>query len=435
MNIWGILQILLTAFETGLCIWTCDMVVYDGELVKEHKKNIILWSVIMTIHMACTRRTSFFSWIVFLIQILGVWGGIIFKEKRNQELLFAVIFDYYLLTALLDLTLSFLAASYLSESFWDEIYYQFGIGRILIYFLSRIIMYSMCLIVRHYKRKYRFSLENYKGVLYSIGTIGCIWGWWLLMTLVDHGSDTGLSDSFFIVTCLVILIAIMAIELKNTHLKTQSRMALMKNELLEENYNNLRNLYKNNQYIYHDFKHHIVILRNYLVKEEYEKARLYMDQIAGPIERLNNYVSSGCDVLDLVLNIKEYEANQKGIRYKVDIDRDIKFRVNDNELGNIFFNLLDNAIEACERIQNREKWIHVTIKKKNQIHIIKVENSIEKQIFMKDGEYVTEKDNKELHGLGMKSVEVSVNRYRGNVKWSHTKDIFTVVITFFENEL
>ena len=41
MNIWGILQILLTAFETGLCIWTCDMVVYDGELVKEHKKNIV----------------------------------------------------------------------------------------------------------------------------------------------------------------------------------------------------------------------------------------------------------------------------------------------------------------------------------------------------------------------------------------------------------
>lgn len=435
MNIWGILQILLTAFETGLCIWTCDMVVYDGELVKEHKKYIILWSVIMTIHMACTRRTSFFSWIAFLLQSLGVWTGITIKQKRNRSLLFAVVFDYNLLTALLDLTLSFLAVSYLNESFWNEIYCQVSGGRVLIYLISRSIIFVVCIIIWFYKKKLRFSIKDYRGILFSTGVIGCVWGWWLLMTLIDHGNNTGLGDSFFIVTCLVILSILMVSELRDTHLKTQSQMILMKNELLEENYNNLRNLYKSNQYIYHDFKHHIVILRNYLEKEEYEKARLYMDQIAEPVERLNNYVSSGCDVLDLVLNIKEYEANQKGIRYKVDIDREVKFRVNDNELGNIFFNLLDNAIEACEKIQNREKWIHVTIKKRNQIHIIKVENSIEKQIFMKDGEYVTEKDNKERHGLGMKSVEVSVNRYRGNVKWSHTKDIFTVVITFFENEL
>lgn len=435
MNIWGILQILLTAFETGLCIWTCDMVVYDGELVKEHKKYIIGYVFIITGIVICNRKDIFFSWLLFFIQIFSVWSVYLIKKFRNKVMCVLLLLDYYLLTTLLDLTFSFLAASYLNENFWDEIYCQVSGGRILIYLISRGIMFGVCIIIGFYKKKLQFSVEDYKGILFSTGVIGCVWGWWLLMTLIDHGNNTGLGDSFFIVTCLVILSILMVIELRDTHLKTQSQMILMKNELLEENYNNLRNLYKNNQYIYHDFKHHIVILRNYLEKGEYEKARLYMDQIAEPVERLNNYVSSGCDVLDLVLNIKEYEANQKGIRYKVDIDRDIKFRVNDNELGNIFFNLLDNAIEACERIQNREKWIHVTIKKKNQIHIIKVENSIEKQIFMKDGEYVTEKDNKELHGLGMKSVEVSVNRYRGNVKWSHTKDIFTVVITFFENEL
>lgn len=435
MNIWGILQILLTAFETGLCIWTCDMVVYDGELVKEHKKNIVGYVLIITSIVICNRKDIFFSWLLFFIQIFSVWSVYLIKKFRNRVMCVLFLLDYYLLTTLLDLTFSFLAASYLNESFWDEIYCQVSGGRILIYLISRSIMFGVCIIIEFYKKKLQFSVEDYKGILFSTGVIGCVWGWWLLMTLIDHGNNTGLGDSFFIVTCLVILSILMVIELRDTHLKTQSQMILMKNELLEENYNNLRNLYKNNQYIYHDFKHHIVILRNYLEKEEYEKARLYMDQIAEPVERLNNYVSSGCDVLDLVLNIKEYEANQKGIKYKVDIDREVKFRVNDNELGNIFFNLLDNAIEACEKIQNREKWIHVTIKKKNQIHIIKVENSIEKQIFMKDGEYVTEKDNKELHGLGMKSVEVSVNRYRGNVKWSHTKDIFTVVITFFENEL
>lgn len=435
MNIWGILQILLTAFETGLCIWTCDMVVYDGELVKEHKKNIIFGAAIVILIMSYNRMMSFFSWILLLFQVLAIGLIVVLNNKNDRGLTLTFVFDYNLIVALVDLTLSFLAVSYLNESFWDAIYCQVSGGRVLIYLISRSIIFVVCIIIWFYKKKIQFAIKDYRGILFSTGVIGCVWGWWLLMTLIDHGNNTGMGDSFFIVTCLVILSILMVSELRDTHLKTQSQMILMKNELLEENDNNLRNLYKSNQYIYHDFKHHIVILRNYLEKEEYEKARLYMDQLAEPVERLNNYVSSGCDVLDLVLNIKEYEANQKGIRYKVDIDREVKFRVNDNELGNIFFNLLDNAIEACEKIQNREKWIHVTIKKRNQIHIIKVENSIEKQIFMKDGEYVTEKDNKERHGLGMKSVEVSVNRYRGNVKWSHTKDIFTVVITFFENEL
>ena len=35
----------------------------------------------------------------------------------------------------------------------------------------------------------------------------------------------------------------------------------------------------------------------------------------------------------------------------------------------------------------------------------------------------------------MKSVETSVKQYGGDVKWSHTKDRFIVVITFFGNGL
>ena len=54
---------------------------------------------------------------------------------------------------------------------------------------------------------------------------------------------------------------------------------------------------------------------------------------------------------------------------------------------------------------------------------------------MKDGKYQTDKDNKEYHGLGMKSVESCVRHYGGDVKWGHTEDTFTVVITFFENGL
>ena len=252
---------------------------------------------------------------------------------------------------------------------------------------------------------------------------------------MEQNDYVGLGGSFQIVTCLLILLALMAIELRNTHIKAIARMIQMKNELLEQNYKDMQKLYINNQYIYHDFKNHMILLKNYLNKKEYDKAVTYLEKITEPIEKMNHYSCTGCEVLDLVINIKRNEAEQKGIRYLVETYGKIYTNINENDLGNIFFNLLDNAIEACEKMENQDKWIRIAIKKKNQIYIMKVENSIDKPVILKNGEYVTEKEDKEHHGIGMKSVESSVKQYGGKVNWSHTKDRFIVVITFFGNGL
>lgn len=209
----------------------------------------------------------------------------------------------------------------------------------------------------------------------------------------------------------------------------------MKNELLEQNYSNFQRLYENNRYIYHDFKNHMILLQNYLEYGEYEKARSYLGRIAAPMEQISKCAYSNCKVLDLVINLKGFEASQKDILYQLDIEKEMVFDIDENDIGILLFNLLDNAIEACERVKTKERWIRIAVKRKNQISIIKIVNSIEKEVFKKDGRYLTEKKDKEKHGFGMKSVESIVQKYEGDVSWNHTKDTFTAVITFFENEL
>lgn len=296
-------------------------------------------------------------------------------------------------------------------------------------------MTGICVTLWKCRKKYCFYVEDYRGVLFSVGVIGTAWGWLLLNMLEEQGSQVSLGDSFLIVSCLLILLMLMAIELRSTHLKAATRIVRMKNELLEQSYRDMQKLYENNQYISHDFKNHMILLRNYLDKKEYDRASEYLDEITKPIEKLSNYTHTGCEMLDLAINIKRSEAEQKGIQYTVESDREIHPNIDENDLGNIFFNLLDNAIEACEKIEESDKWIRIAIKKKKQIYIMKVENSIGKPIILQEGKYITEKDNKECHGLGMKSVESSVRQYGGDVKWSHTKDRFTAVITFFGNGL
>lgn len=435
MSIWEGLQIVLTIFEVGICIWICDVVVYDGEVLKENKACKIMGMVVLLIIVISNRWNAFFSWPILLFEIGCTWLILIFRKRDSRTLCFICVFDYYLLESLLDLTLAFGGANYLDTQFWQRLYYKVSRERMTIYILTRLMMFVICIVLRRYKKKNYFYIEQYRSVLFSFGVVGCVWGWMLLTILEDHANHTVQMNSLFIVTCLLILLLLMTIELKNMHVKSQFKMVQMKNEMLEQNYKNLHSLYMSNQYIYHDFKHHIVLLKNHLERCEYDKAAQYLGKLAEPVEKLSNYIHTGCDVLDLVFNIKEDEAKQKGIRYQVEVDGEFKTNINENDLANIFFNLLDNAIEACEKIKGQDKWIRVQIKRKNQIYIIKIENSIRFPVLVKDGEYLTEKDNRECHGIGMKSVESCVKHYGGNVRWSHTEDVFTVVITFFENGL
>lgn len=404
------LQFFLALAEIGVCFWACDKLIYHGEVVGRHRWCIIICTFIISGFVVWNRAITFASFLVLLAGVAMIWGLIYAYTRKKALLSFMFILDYLLLTSLLDLALSFFAISILGEGYWNKIYYSASLGRIIIYVISRAIMITSCYILQYYAKKLNFDIDSYRGALFGLGTVGGIWWWWLLTTLLDRGGANSLGDSFFVITCLVILLTLMAIELKSIYLKSQAQMIQMKNELLEKNYDNFYGLYENSRYVYHDFKNHMILLKNYMEQNEYDKAQQYLENIVTPLEELSNYTFCDSQVLNLVLNVKGYEANQKGVRFWADI-------------------------EACDKIENKEKWIHVAIKKKKQVMVIKIENSIEKQIIMKDGKYVTEKHNKAIHGLGLQSVKSLVEKYDGEVHCSHTEDIFTVVITFFENGL
>lgn len=429
------LQFFLALAEIGVCFWACDKLIYHGEVVGRHQSYFMVCTCIVTLFICLNRRIAFLSLVALIVETILVWSTfyVICRKKALLSILFIV--DYFLLILITDLALSFFAISILDDGYWNKIYYDVSVSRVFIYALSRLLLFGVCFILHHHTKRLKFNVEDYKGALFGLGAIGIVWGWWLLTTLLDRGGSNNLGDSLFVITCLVILLALMAIELKSIYLKTQSQMIQIKNELLQENYDNFYNLYENSRYIYHDFKNHMILLRNYLESEDYEKAKQYLEDIVAPLEELSNFTYCTSEILNLVLNLKGYEANKKGIQFWTEVEPALYQYIDENDLGIIFFNLLDNAIEACEKIKDKDKWIHIAIKKKKQLSIIKIENSIEKSILKKDGEYVTEKSNKEIHGLGLKSVKSLVNKYDGEVRWCHTEDVFSVVITFFENGL
>ena len=105
-------------------------------------------------------------------------------------------------------------------------------------------------------------------------------------------------------------------------------------------------------------------------------------------------------------------------------------------------NLLDNAIEACENLEQEKRRISLVLKRKNHFLLIEVENSFDGKLEWKDGEAVpTTMKQSSLpdvlmeHGIGLKNVKDLADRYLGYMDIKAGRDVFKVTVMFQQKEI
>ena len=80
----------------------------------------------------------------------------------------------------------------------------------------------------------------------------------------------------------------------------------------------------------------------------------------------------GVTETQVILNQKEKDAQNQKTDMQIDTEVFSTLPFTDREIISLFGNLLDNALEACEKINDKERWIKIKIKKKNRLnkHIV-----------------------------------------------------------------
>ena len=103
------------------------------------------------------------------------------------------------------------------------------------------------------------------------------------------------------------------------------------------------------------------------------------------------------------------------------LDEGIKFsyvvigkpeRIDIMDMGSLMGNLFDNAIEACLRLKDG-RILDVVIREEKEKTEIRIENSVAESILQHNSELMSSKANAELHGFGMETIDMIVQRYHG----------------------
>lgn len=200
----------------------------------------------------------------------------------------------------------------------------------------------------------------------------------------------------------------------------------LREQLLGQQYDEIQSIYLNMRGWRHDYHNHIQVLKATLEEGAYEHARRYLDTIEDELRRVDTYVKSGNVMADAILNSKLTLAERKEIVFNCDAFLPDQLFITDVDLCTILGNVLDNAIESCEKLKVSERFIRIYIALNKEQLYVSVQNASLEEIDFDQKHYISKK--KGNHGLGMKRVAAVVDKWQGYLSLNQQPGVFATEI-------
>lgn len=140
---------------------------------------------------------------------------------------------------------------------------------------------------------------------------------------------------------------------------------------------------------------------------------------------------TGSSALDIIITKKSRECNRHQIKLTCLVDgRKLSF-IEEIDLYALFGNIIDNAIEASRKIEDKSKrLISLSAVKKEGFVMIHESNYFVGNLKMQNGIPMTTKHDTNYHGYGIKSIKMLCDKYDGNLKISTEDNIFNIDLIF-----
>lgn len=258
-----------------------------------------------------------------------------------------------------------------------------------------------------------------------------------LLAVVTLSEQTVLviaDDTLYMWTILavVLMMAVLVFNMSRQY-EVEKEFAKLKSEqaeLLERDYSALSQAYEMHARLFHDFHNHIGALRQLLLHNKTKEAMQYLDELQAPVQKMADTVWTGDETVDYLINSKAVLAGADEIEYKVQVEFPRHMNLRSADLCAILGNLLDNALEAARQTPKPgHRFVYLTIRRIHKMLVIKVENSFKVLPVEEGGGLKTTKEEKGLHGWGLKSARAAAEKYDGMVQTSYTESTFRAVVT------
>lgn len=219
------------------------------------------------------------------------------------------------------------------------------------------------------------------------------------------------------------------------------------NRLLERQVQEVQNIYLTMRGWRHDYHNHLQSMKAYVKMGQYEKLEEYLALLEQDLDNVNQLIESGNVNLDAILNSKLSLALKNGIEVDYKAVCPAELTVSDIDLCALIGNLIDNAVESCEKLEETKARSYRTaggtdragmmqeeskpfirlyigvLKKQLYISVTNATNEVVRKL---DSEYITNKRGN--HGHGLKRIDLVVEKYGGYINRQNEPGVFVTEI-------
>lgn len=194
-------------------------------------------------------------------------------------------------------------------------------------------------------------------------------------------------------------------------------------------YNKIENMNEEIRKFRHDYKNHMICLQALIKQNDIQEAEQYIKNITNK-EIINaNRFFTGNKISDSILTDKQEYADIYDII--IDFEGSISDKVPASDLCVILSNSIDNAIEACQKINALEpKVIKIKCAFIKRIQIIQISNPIIENYNIINDSIPTSKSDKNMHGFGLYNIKKTINKYNGNFNIKCENNHFVLEVGF-----
>ena len=208
--------------------------------------------------------------------------------------------------------------------------------------------------------------------------------------------------------------------------RSDRRIAADQNKLLARQIAEVENLYRTMRGWRHDYHNHLQTLKARMDMGQIDGARAYLDDLEQDLDGVRALAETGNISVDAILNAKLSLVLKQGIdlNFKATVPNNLT--VSDIDLCIILGNLIDNAMESCEKVEEGGRFLRLYIGVLRQQLYLSISNATTETVRKIDAAYISAKRGN--HGHGLRRIDRVVEKYDGYVNRQNEPGVFATEI-------
>lgn len=233
--------------------------------------------------------------------------------------------------------------------------------------------------------------------------------------------------SILLVVANIIMFYLMEYQMNENEKRNKRQLLNQQMEYKTAYYKELAERQRESNKTLHDLKNQLFAL-NSILTENSQAGIEKLNEICDSVMGKNSIVHTGKDAIDSLLCAKYQQMSASGIVFKHSIFMKENNSVSMFDLCIVLGNLIDNAIEANERIDKECREINLEMRQNGDYLYVKISNPLNGKLSIENGKIKTTKKDTIFHGFGLESIEEIAKKYSGSVTYKQKNDFFIAIV-------